>query len=158
VVLKGNKILFMENSRFKILNHNGTPYLHASLILGLSLVMMVVAKIAGALRLTEINSLLYWGIAGTCLLLFGMLSSMHSLKAVNMNQYWFQSTSGYIGLMLFAGLLAYLFSGISIMDAGFFKFIFMVVTFGYLSFLSIMRFVRKIVEIAKKEDDRWEKR
>ena len=53
------------------------------------------------------------------------------------------------------GVLAYIFSSMTITEAGSFKWIFMVLTFGYLLFLSVMRFMRKIVEIAQKEDDKW---
>jgi hypothetical protein len=42
-----------------------------------------------------------------------------------------------------------------ISEAASFKWIFMVVTFGYLLFLSLMRFMRKVVFLAQQEDNRW---
>jgi hypothetical protein len=52
------------------------------------------------------------------------------------------------------GLLAYLISGLSIDEAGSYKWILFIFTFCYILFLSIVRAMKKIVTIAQKQDKR----
>ena len=147
----------MENRTKSFFDKAIPAPLLAGVILSFGLVLMLICKILIATHTMDIDNLIYWAIAAICMLLYAMFNSVLSLSAKDMNQYWFRSTASYIGLMVLGGLLAYLFSGITVSNAGFFKYIFMVVTFGYLSFLSMMRFMRKIVQIAQKEDKKWEK-
>ncbi len=51
--------------------------------------------------------------------------------------------------------MAYLFSSLSLNEAGSYRWIFTVLSFGYLVFLSILGFVKRIVEFAEKED--WQR-
>jgi hypothetical protein len=108
--------------------------------------------------LADISGQVFWIIAGTGILFFAMLNSVLSLSCKDMNQYWTRAIPTYAALMVLSGSLAYLFSAMTMQEAGTFRWIFMVLTFGYLLFLSMMRFMRKIVEIAQKEDDSWMKR
>ena len=77
-----------------------------------------------------------------------------SLKAASMNKYWSRSIMAFMGLLVVSGLLATVFSGLSIDEAGSFRWLFVVLTFGYLVFLSIVRLMKKIVDIAIEQDDR----
>jgi hypothetical protein len=87
---------------------------------------------------------------------YGLFSSILSLSIKgDMNQYWSRSTGVYALIMGLGGCLAWFFSGLMLSEAASFKWIFMVVTFGYLLFLSLMRFVRKVVFLAQQEDNRW---
>ena len=142
-----------QNSFFDRVNH---PVFQASLALAFALFGMVVAyllKVTGAM---DVGDRAPWIIAGTTMLLYAMFSSVISLGAKDMNQYWFRSTASYTVLTLVCSGLAYLFSSLTITEAGSFKFIFTALTFGYLLFLSITRFMRKIVQLAQKADDKWE--
>jgi hypothetical protein len=103
----------------------------------------------------NVDNRVFWVIGGATTLFFGLFNSVISLGATDMNVYWFRSTASYVVLMVLSGCLAYFFSGMTMNEAGSFKWIFMVLTFGYLLFLSIMRFMRKIVQIAQQEDDKW---
>jgi hypothetical protein len=51
-----------------------------------------------------------------------------------------------------SGLQAYFFSSISIANAGSYMWIYVVVTFGYLVFLSLMTMLKKVVAFAEKEE------
>jgi hypothetical protein len=98
----------------------------------------------------------FWVVCGTGMLVYALFSSILSLSIVtDMNQYWTRSTGVYAILMIGGGCLAWLFSGLMLSEAASFKWIFMVVTFGYLLFLSLMRFIRKVVFLAQQEDNRW---
>ena len=67
-------------------------------------------------------------------------------------KYWGRSIYCYMGLAAVSGLFAYLTSSLSINEAGSYKWIFFVLTIGYLVFLSIMSLMRKVVEFAQKEE------
>jgi hypothetical protein len=131
------------------------PIFQTFVVLGISLVAMIVfyaLKLAGMM---DVDNRVFWVIGGATTLFYGLFNSVISLASVDMNVYWFRSTLSYAALMIASATLAFLFSGITITEAGSFKWIYMVLTFGYLLFLSIMRFMRKIVQIAQKEDDKW---
>jgi hypothetical protein len=67
------------------------------------------------------------------------------------NNYWGISIFVYVSLAVLSGLIAYLASNLSVYEAGSYKFIYFVITFGYLVFISIMGFMKKIVAFAQKE-------
>ena len=126
---------------------------------------ILVLLIAGILKLLVITKametpdpILFWVIGGAGVLFFAMMNSVVSLAATDMNKYWFYSTASYVALAVSCALMAFVFSGVAINDAGSFRWIFTVLTFGYLFFLSLMRFLRKIVQMAQAEDKRWEDR
>ena len=119
------------------------------------LVMMFIAKLIILAGSSVVGNRVFWIIAGSAILFFAIFNSIISLSVNDMNQYWTRSTLCYTGLMISSGFFAYVFSSMTISEAGTFKWIFMVLTFGYLFFLSVMRFMRKIVQIAQKEDDKW---
>jgi hypothetical protein len=70
-------------------------------------------------------------------------------------KYWGRSIYSFAGLAAASGLLAWGLSGLSISEAGSYKWIYFVVTFGYLVFLSMIAFMKQIVEFAQKEE--WNK-
>ena len=57
-----------------------------------------------------------------------------------------------MGLAAVAALLAQVFSKMSMNEAGSYKWIYMVVTVGYLVFLVILTAMRKIVDFAQREE------
>lgn len=93
----------------------------------------------------------YWQSATAFLLLYAIFNSLISLTAPNTGKYWSSSIMMFALLAVLAGGAAYLFSGVSVYDAGSYSFIYFVITFGYLVFISIMGFVKKIVAFAQKE-------
>ncbi len=148
----------MEKQESSFFEKSYNPLLQGVLVFGFALMMMMIAKILQWTAIADISSPAFWVIAGTSILLFAIFNSVLSLSAKDMNQYWTRSIPTYAVLMVLSGSSAYLFSAMTIHEAGTFRWIFMVLTFGYLLFLSMMRFMRKIVQIAQKEDDSWMKR
>ena len=92
-------------------------------------------------------------IAATALLMFGLGNALLSLGAKSINKYW---SSSFVSFLLLAGLgliVAKVLSGLWISEGGSYKWIYMVLTFGYLVVLSIMSAIRGIVNFA--EDEEW---
>jgi hypothetical protein len=86
------------------------------------------------------------------LLLFALFNSLLSLRADNFAKYWGSSVYSYMALAFGSGLAAWLFSGIDLRDAGTYRWIYLVVTFGFLVFLSMVNFMKRIVNFAEKEE------
>lgn len=93
-----------------------------------------------------------WLVAASFLLFFSLFNAIMSATSKNLMKYWGRSIYCFMGLALGSGLLAWGFSGIPIGQAGSYKWIFFVVTFGYMVFLSMVAFMKKIVEFAQKEE------
>lgn len=96
-----------------------------------------------------------WLCAASFLLLFSIFNAIMSATSKNLMKYWGRSIYSFGGLAVGSGLLAWAFSGISISNAGSYKWIYFVVTFGYLVFLCMVAFMKQIVEFAQKEE--WNK-
>ena len=128
------------------------PLMQAALVLGLGLIVMIGGKLFGMTNILSVSELFPWMTASAFLLFFAMFNSIFSLSSKDHNQYFGRSIMAYAGLVVGSGLLAYLFSSISIHEAGSYKWIIMILTFGYLVFLSMMGFIKKIVEYAEKEE------
>jgi len=95
-----------------------------------------------------------WTVSASMVLMFAVCNSVLSLGADNVTPYWNKSIYSFVILCVVGGLMAWYFSGLSIYEAKSFKWIYVVFTFGYLLFLSIVTLMRKIVMIAQKQDKR----
>jgi hypothetical protein len=97
-----------------------------------------------------------WGFqaAATGMLLFGMGNALMSLSADNINKYWLTSFACYAGVVGVGILLAKLQTGFWINEAGAgsYKWIFLVLTVGYLVILSIVSAMKNIVNFAEREE------
>lgn len=128
------------------------PIIQAAIVLGMGLIVMLGGKLFHLTNLMSVSDRFPWMTASAFILFFAMFNSIFSLSSKDMNKYWGRSMLSYAGLVLCSGGLAYLFSSLSINDAGSYRWIIIVLTFGYLVFMSIMRFMRNIVEFAEKEE------
>ena len=113
---------------------------------------MVLGWVLTQVGMDAVDNLFPWTVAAALTLLFAILNSLMSLKARNAGKYWGTSVYSYMGLAVSNGVAAWLFSGIPIGEAGTYKWIFFVVTFGFLVFLSMVNFMKKIVQFAEKEE------
>ena len=91
-------------------------------------------------------------VAATALLLFGVANALFSLGAPSINKYWSESFVSYLLLAGFGLVVAKLLTGLWIGEAGSYKWIYTVLTFGYLVLLSIMSAIRGIVNFAETEE------
>lgn len=126
--------------------------MQAAIVLGLGLIIMIGGAIIRMTGILSVSNLFPWMTAAAFLLFFSMFNSIFCLSSDDTNKYWGRSIIAYAGLTLGLGLLAYLFSSVPINDAGSYRWIISVLTFGYLVFLSMMGFMKRIVEFAEKEE------
>lgn len=132
--------------------HIAKPIVQAGLIFAAGLVLMVLAWLLTVSKIYIEDPLFPWSISAGFMLLFAMLNSLMSLRADNFSKYWGSSMYSYMALAFCSGMAAWLFSGIPLNDAGTYKFIFIVVTFGFLVFLSLVNIMKKIVRFAEREE------
>ena len=128
------------------------PVQQALIVFGAVVVVTLLAKFVDLIGLIEVSVKFPWMTASAFMLFFAMFNAIFSLSSDNMMKYWGRSIYCYMGLAAVSGLFAYLTSSLSINEAGSYKWIFFVLTIGYLVFLSIMSLMRKVVEFAQKEE------
>lgn len=142
----------MQNSNSSIFEKAIDPVHQAILALGGVLSFIIISKFINAIGLLSVSAKFPWMAATAFMLLFAVFNSVYSLTAKSIIKYWGRSIYSFMGLAVVAGFAAYLFSSMTISEAGSYRWIYVVVTFGYLVFLSLMAFLRKIVEFAQKEE------
>ena len=135
-----------------IFNKGLNPILQASITFGGVIVFILCAKLVKLTGLIYVPDRFPWMTAASFLLLFAMFNSVFSLSAENVMKYWGKSIYSYLGLAFASGLAAYFFSAMSIDEAGSYRWIYVVLTIGYLIFLGMMAFMRRIVEFAQREE------
>jgi hypothetical protein len=117
----------------------------------------VIAANVGALflkwiGLLEVGERFPWMVAASFLLCFSVFNSIYSLTSANMIKYYGASVYSFAGLALVSGLLAWAISSLSISQACSYRWIFIVVSIGYMVFMGMVSFMRAIVEFAQKEE------
>ncbi|GAB4257045.1 MAG: hypothetical protein Kow0027_24230 [Saprospiraceae bacterium] len=110
--------------------------------------LLLFANSAGA----SIEQRMPWTISLTFVLFFIILNVLSSLLNKDLEKYWTRSMLSFVALALVSGGLAYLFSSQTMREAGSYRWIFIVLTIGYLVFISIIGMARKIVEYAQREE------
>ncbi len=139
----------MKESYYKKLE---SPIVQAVVVMAGAVALMLCGWLLTVTNIYPAEPLFAWSIATAFMLLFALLNSLMSLRADSFVRYWGRSMYSYLGLALCTGLAAWLFSGIPLRDAGTYRWIYIVVTFGFLVFLSLVNFMKKIVEFAEKEE------
>jgi len=142
----------MTNSDDSFFSKAYNPMLQAGIALGMGILFMIVAKLIRLTGLIEIGERFPWLTAASFMLCFALFNSVFSLSSKNLAKYWGRSIMSFMGLAVASGLMAYLFSSIPIREAGSYPWIYVVLTFGYLIFLSMMASMKKIVEFAQREE------
>lgn len=148
----------METPKASFLYKAYNPALQALLVFVAGFVVMLFAKLIFMTGILEPNPRFPWMTAASFMLFFAIFNSITSLSAKDLNNYWLRSMLSFAVLAVASGFMAYLFSSLSISEAGSYRWIFQVLTFGYLVFLSILGFMKKIVEFAEREDWRAPKK
>ncbi|MEZ4992215.1 MAG: hypothetical protein R2824_17465 [Saprospiraceae bacterium] len=141
-----------QTSKKSIFDRAIDPVIQAGMILGVVLVFNIIAKFLAATGLMNVSERFPWMTAAAFLLFFAVFNSLYLLTAKSMVKYWGRSIYSFMGLAAASGIIAYLFSSLTISEAGSYRWIYIVVTLGYLVFISIMIFLRRIVEFAQKEE------
>lgn len=128
------------------------PY-QAALVLAGALALMLGGWLVKLTGIFPVERLFAWSIATAFTLLFALYNSLMSLSTDHsFTQYWARSIYSYIGLAVANALLAWLFSGVPLRDAESYSWIYVVITFGFLVFLSMVNFMKRIVNFAEREE------
>jgi len=124
---------------------------------GLGIAVIVVFILGGVLFSGvggEPSGRLGYQAAATGMLLFGMGNALMSLGTDDINKYWMTSFACYACVAGIGILLAWVQTGFWISEpgAGSYKWIFIVLTVGYLVILSIVSAMKNIVNFAEREE------
>jgi hypothetical protein len=96
----------------------------------------------------------YYTIPMSFTLVFGVFNAILSLSSPDQNKYYGMSLVSYFIFCAVTITLGRLLSGIGLDDAGSYRWIYFVFTFGYILFLAIVRTMRWVVFFAQKQDKR----
>ena len=122
----------------------------------LTLFLIITVSLGGmALRpsgVIDIGPAFPWLAATSFLLFFAVFNAVGSLTVENLNKYWGRSMMSFLALGVVSGLTAWGLSTMTIDEAGSYRWLFFVVGFGYLVFLSLLGFMRAIVQFAQREE------
>jgi hypothetical protein len=130
-----------------------TPFVLAGLIYLAALFTMLMEKAAESGGLLTYDAERTWTIATSLLLLFAVFVSILLLRTTGkVSRFWNQSMIAFVSLAIVTNFTAQAFSGKPVGEVGSFKFLYLVVTIGFLVFISIVNLTRKIVEFAEKEE------
>ena len=143
----------IENSDASIFEKNIPPLMQAGIVLVTALVFMLCWKAAVHFGM-DLRQRTPWLISSALMLFFGLFNSVFSLSAEKRFIYWRDSIYAYVLLGVLGGLMAWGFSGLTIDEAGSFKWMYFIFTFSFIIFLTIINLMRKIVELAQKQDRR----
>ena len=136
----------------KIQLNAGKPFVQALIIIIAVFIVNIGAVIIKASGLIDVTNRFAWLNAAPFMLFFAVLNSIYSIASKNVPQYWGYSMYGFMLVAGISGLQAVFFSGISIGSAGSYMWIYVVVTIGYLVFISLMTILKKVVAFAEKEE------
>jgi hypothetical protein len=135
-----------------LLERQHDPLKQALLVYAGALILMLLGWVIGKTGLYPVERLFAWTIATAFTLLFALYNSLMSLTAPNAIKYWGRSIYTYVALAVLNGLTAWLLSGVALNDAESYRWIYIVITFGFLVFLSMVNFIRRIVSFAEREE------
>jgi hypothetical protein len=133
-------------------NTNITPPKQALLVFAGGLVLMLGGVALDKMGVMGMERLYPWTIATGFMLLFAIFNSIMCMNADSFAKYWGISMYSYLALAAVLGLSAWLCSGVPLGEAESYKSIYIVVTFGFLVFLSMVNAMKNIVNFAEKED------
>jgi amino acid transporter len=129
-----------------------TPMVQAAAVLVVAVFLMFLGWAFQATGLLRPDRLFAWSIATALMLFFALVNSLLSLRADSFAKYWGASMYSYLGLAFGNGLAAWLFSGVRLSEAESYQWIYTVVTVGFIVFLLMVNFMKKIVGFAQREE------
>lgn len=95
-----------------------------------------------------------WIVATAMVLCFVILNSLIALRIEPVVPYWSRSVMLYLGLLGISYGWCYLLSGKHIDEVGSFRWLWFVLTIVYMVFFTIARSVKRVVDIANKQDEK----
>ena len=93
-----------------------------------------------------------WIVSTAMIFCYVILNAVVAIRIEPILPYWRNSVYAYVGLLIFAYGWSWLLSGKHIDDVGSFRWLWLVLTLVYMVFFSIARSIKRIVDIAIKQD------
>ena len=135
-------------------NHKLNPFFQAGVISIIAGVTMVLIRLSSDMTLESTWENI-WVVLVMFLLFFALINSVSSLNSKNQTNYFWKSVTCFLILLAVLIAMAYLLSDVSYYESGFFRWIIVVIVFGYLVFFSIVMAMRRIVNYAQKQDKKF---
>ena len=130
------------------------PFLQVGVAIVLNLVGVLLIKAFVDSNAGSDSRVVFWEFSFSILMAFIIFNSVFSIPYIKRAQYFRDSIFSFLALAVIGGVLSHYIGGISMDNAGSFRWLYIVFTFTYLVFISIVNLMRKIMEIAKKQDAR----
>lgn len=140
----------MENK--SILDRQISPFVQLAVVLGIATVLMGISNLTPSAPYSSTQHIMPWVVLCGMILFFALVNSVLSFGAVEGNKYWGQSIISFAVLLVIGGCIAWAISGVSINNAGSVRWLYFVLTFGYLVFLSIVNLIKFFVKLAQRQD------
>jgi hypothetical protein len=134
------------------LNKLDRPPMQALAIFAFALLIMGIGWTFTASGIYPFDRLFAWSIGSALMLFFAMMNSILSLRAESFVKYWGASMYSYLALALATSMAAWGFSGVPLQEAESYRWIYIVVTVGFVVFLSMVNLMKIIVRFAEKEE------
>ncbi len=140
------------SSEVSIFERRVDPVLQAGVVLAIVFVVDLFGLIVAGTDTVGVSNRFPWLCAASFMLFFSLFNAVLSASAPSTAKYWGRSLYSFMGLAVGAGLLAWAFSGLTISEAGSYRWIYLVVTVGYLVFLSLISAIKNVVNFAQREE------
>ena len=131
------------------------PFRLALAVLILSLITMIGGILLGKTGALSLNELFPWLSSAAYILLFAIFNSVISIASSDLEKYMKHSLFSFAIVLFISAGMAYVFSGISISDAGSYKWIYSVLFIAYIALLSIGGLIKRIALALAKEEEMW---
>ena len=137
-----------------IITHIVDPFYQAGFIVAMIIILTLVDHVLPHDdTLFEVNAGA-WIVGTAMVLLYIIINTIVALRIEAIIPYWIKSVICFVGLFAFTYAWSYFLSGKHIDEVGSFRWLWMVLTMVYLVFFGIVRSMKRIVDIAIKQDDK----
>ncbi len=131
------------------------PFIQA---FGVWLLYLIVMSISFILKVMgmDIEARSPWTLAIAFILLYMLYNVIIGLISDRMARYWLYSLMAFMLLMLLSAFTAGWVSGVGMDEAGTYRWLFFIFCPVYLLFIGMISAIKKIVELAKDDDNRYD--
>ncbi len=130
------------------------PFQISAIVILLALLIIIVGMLISITGFIDISPSFPWTVSSSMVFFLAMILSITILKTKNIDKFMGRSILSFIITVIITGLIAYLFSGEIDNKTKIYKTIYTVISFGFLVLISILSFIKRIVNYAEKET--WE--
>lgn len=129
-----------------------SPVIQAAYTFAGVVVVSLLAKGVSASDSLAVSDRFPWMAAASFMLVFALFNAVYSASSKDIVKYYGRSIYSFLGLAAASGVFAWLLSSKTLDEAGSYRWIYLVITVGYIVFLCLMSFMRKVVDFAQKEE------